>query len=232
MLLALLLLLLVQSPLFKAMKQGIPKVLDAFCERLQQRIYIEGTEIVKEGYPVTRLFFILKGSVSRFSTRTMDLGQDMLGRGDFLGEELLIHYLDKITRERSTRSSERSQLAVGGGASIGRSLTRSASQLGERGHLLRGMVPCIRWDWTLWDCSLWASRVLNVALSCICVCASCWGMQASGCHEARAMGLKTRFRALGTPLSAWAPWRGTPWTWRTWWLSASSTPVSSWTPGS
>jgi len=69
----------VQSPLFKAMKQGIPKVLDAFCERLQQRIYIEGTEIVKEG-PVTRLFFILKGSVSRFSTRTMDLGQDMLGQ--------------------------------------------------------------------------------------------------------------------------------------------------------
>ncbi|GJP30253.1 hypothetical protein CLOM_g92 [Closterium sp. NIES-68] len=97
------------SVLFCAME---PPVLDAFCARLQQQIYTAGTVIIKEGYPVSRIFFVLRGELESFSTfggHTGMVDTMVLGKGDFLGEELLVDYLEKI--------------AAGSGRASGRSIT-------------------------------------------------------------------------------------------------------------
>ncbi|CAI7872363.1 unnamed protein product, partial [Closterium sp. NIES-53] len=85
------------SVLFCAME---PPVLDAFCARLQQQIYTAGSMIIREGYPVSRIFFVLRGELESFSTFGGHTGMpDMvvLGKGDFLGEELLVDCLERLS---------------------------------------------------------------------------------------------------------------------------------------
>ncbi|CAI5537282.1 unnamed protein product [Closterium sp. Naga37s-1] len=93
------------SALFFAME---PQVLDAFCEKLRQQLYIEGTVILKEGYPVSRLFFVLRGQLESYTTiggRAGFVDSVLLGKGDFLGEELLVEYLEKLSDGNKSRRS-------------------------------------------------------------------------------------------------------------------------------
>ncbi|CAI6002326.1 unnamed protein product [Closterium sp. NIES-64] len=85
------------SKLFCAME---PPVLDAFCARLQQQIYTAGSMIIREGYPVSRIFFVLRGELESFSTfggHTGMVDTVVLGKGDFLGEELLVECLERLS---------------------------------------------------------------------------------------------------------------------------------------
>ena len=82
--------------LFSSME---PQVLDALCARLKRCHYIEGTVIVKEGYPVSRIFFIVRGelqSVAMYGGQTGYMDVSTLGKGDIVGEELMTEVLDKI----------------------------------------------------------------------------------------------------------------------------------------
>eukprot|EP00897_Mesotaenium_endlicherianum_P003352 jgi/Mesen1/3044/ME000018S02352 len=87
--------LIKKSILFRSMPD---LVLDAICERLRQRLFIEGTVVIREGSPVSRMFFVLRGELLSIAThrgRTGFVSSAVLQKGDFFGEELLIAYLEK-----------------------------------------------------------------------------------------------------------------------------------------
>ncbi|CAI5522715.1 unnamed protein product, partial [Closterium sp. Naga37s-1] len=113
------------SKLFCAME---PPVLDAFCARLQQQIYTAGSMIIREGYPVSRIFFVLRGELESFSTfggHTGMVDTVVLGKGDFLGEELLVECLERLSTA-SGKGSGRS-LTMRRSISATPSLTSSAN---------------------------------------------------------------------------------------------------------
>lgn len=67
-------------------------VLDAICERLYQKLYIDRSEIFREKKPVERMLFIVRGKLESIG----DDGSVMpLKEGDFCGEELLSWYIDR-----------------------------------------------------------------------------------------------------------------------------------------
>eukprot|EP00271_Cylindrocystis_brebissonii_P009102 TRINITY_DN23752_c0_g1_i1.p1 TRINITY_DN23752_c0_g1~~TRINITY_DN23752_c0_g1_i1.p1 ORF type:complete len:1143 (+),score=181.38 TRINITY_DN23752_c0_g1_i1:629-4057(+) len=87
--------LIKKSKLFSAMEDT---VLDVICARLTQRIYIDGTVVIREGVPVSRMFFVLKGELESTTTgggRTGFFNRITLSNGDMFGEELLIAYLEQ-----------------------------------------------------------------------------------------------------------------------------------------
>ena len=61
-------------------------ILDAICERLRQKTYIEGCKTLYEGGLVTKMVFIVRGKMQ-------SIGEDgnivPLSDGDVCGEELL-----------------------------------------------------------------------------------------------------------------------------------------------
>lgn len=67
-------------------------VLDAICERLRQKIYIEGSKILYEGGLVEKMVFIVRG-------KTESIGYDGIAvplcEGDVCGEELLTWCLEQ-----------------------------------------------------------------------------------------------------------------------------------------
>ncbi|CAI7881493.1 unnamed protein product [Closterium sp. NIES-54] len=118
------------SALFFAME---PQVLDAFCEKLRQQLYIEGTVILKEGYPVSRLFFVLRGQLESYTTiggRAGFVDSVLLGKGDFLGEELLVEYLEKLSDGNKSRRSGTQIRYLGRSVTMGASASASAAALG------------------------------------------------------------------------------------------------------
>ncbi|CAI5524684.1 unnamed protein product [Closterium sp. Naga37s-1] len=118
------------SALFFAME---PQVLDAFCEKLRQQLYIEGTVILKEGYPVSRLFFVLRGQLESYTTiggRAGFVDSVLLGKGDFLGEELLVEYLEKLSDGNKSRRSGTQIRYLGRSITMGASASASAAALG------------------------------------------------------------------------------------------------------
>ncbi|CAI5464523.1 unnamed protein product [Closterium sp. Yama58-4] len=118
------------SALFFAME---PQVLDAFCEKLRQQLYIEGTVILKEGYPVSRLFFVLRGQLESYTTiggRAGFVDSVLLGKGDFLGEELLVEYLEKLSDRDKSRRSGPGIRYLGRSVTMGASASASAAALG------------------------------------------------------------------------------------------------------
>ncbi|CAI5997992.1 unnamed protein product [Closterium sp. NIES-64] len=118
------------SALFFAME---PQVLDAFCEKLRQQLYIEGTVILKEGYPVSRLFFVLRGQLESYTTiggRAGFVDSVLLGKGDFLGEELLVEYLEKLSDGNKSRRSSTQIRYLGRSVTMGASASASAAALG------------------------------------------------------------------------------------------------------
>ncbi|KAL2613027.1 hypothetical protein R1flu_024719 [Riccia fluitans] len=66
-------------------------VLDAICERLGQKLYIEESEIFRAKKPVERMLFVVRGELE-------SMGEDgsvvSLKDGEFCGEELLSWYID------------------------------------------------------------------------------------------------------------------------------------------
>ncbi|KAG0456663.1 hypothetical protein HPP92_024451 [Vanilla planifolia] len=65
-------------------------MLDAFCERLRQKLYLHGSEILYHGGPVEKMIFIVRESREHWSIRN----QSSLSEGDVCGEELLKWYLE------------------------------------------------------------------------------------------------------------------------------------------
>lgn len=83
-------------------------VLDAICERLKHRLYINNTIIIREGYPVSRSFFLLRGQLQSTKSnkgRSAAFEEEViLGKGDFVGEELLVYFIEKYATVKATRS--------------------------------------------------------------------------------------------------------------------------------
>ena len=68
------------------------QLLDAICERLISSLSTEGTYLVREGDPVTKMLFIIRGRLESSTTnggRTGFFNSIVLRPGDFCGEELL-----------------------------------------------------------------------------------------------------------------------------------------------
>lgn len=62
-------------------------ILDAICEKLKQKTYIEGNEILYPGGMVENMVFIVRGKMESIGADgTVD---DTLKEGDVCGEELL-----------------------------------------------------------------------------------------------------------------------------------------------
>ncbi|CAI7915431.1 unnamed protein product [Closterium sp. NIES-53] len=100
--------------------KGMPEqVLDAICERLKQRLYIDGTLVLREGSPVSRMFFVLRGTLQSSTTnggRTGFYEEVLLGKGQFVGEELLVYFIEKyaeVSKKQSSRRSLRRDVKVG-----------------------------------------------------------------------------------------------------------------------
>eukprot|EP01018_Ginkgo_biloba_P006008 Gb_10882 [translate_table: standard] len=74
------------------------QVLDAICERLRQCLYIDGSDILRIGYPIDKMVFIVRGNLE-------SIGEDknivQLSIGDICGEELLTWCLDHSTEQKS-----------------------------------------------------------------------------------------------------------------------------------
>jgi cyclic nucleotide gated channel len=62
-------------------------VLDAICERLKQKLYIEGSEVVRLKKPVERMLFIVRG---KLESSGEDGETALLQEGDFCGEDFTI----------------------------------------------------------------------------------------------------------------------------------------------
>ncbi|GAQ78761.1 cyclic nucleotide gated channel [Klebsormidium nitens] len=91
--------------LFKALDDN---AVDAVCERLKPRLYIKGSEVYREGDPVTRMLFVVRGTLSSITTngnRTGFFNMLRLLPGDFAGEELLSWCLDSRAREALPKST-------------------------------------------------------------------------------------------------------------------------------
>eukprot|EP01018_Ginkgo_biloba_P006015 Gb_10877 [translate_table: standard] len=73
------------------------QVLDAICERLRQRLYIDGSDILRIGYPIDKMVFIVRGNLE-------SIGEDknivQLSGGDICGEELLTWCLEHSTEQK------------------------------------------------------------------------------------------------------------------------------------
>eukprot|EP00270_Netrium_digitus_P021426 TRINITY_DN9164_c0_g1_i1.p1 TRINITY_DN9164_c0_g1~~TRINITY_DN9164_c0_g1_i1.p1 ORF type:complete len:914 (-),score=241.95 TRINITY_DN9164_c0_g1_i1:493-3114(-) len=86
------------------------EVLDAICERLRQRLFIHDTMVIKEGMPVSRMFFILRGQMLSSTTdkgRTGFHETVELKNGDFFGEELLVYFIEKDSEEMGRKGKKK-----------------------------------------------------------------------------------------------------------------------------
>ncbi|KAF5934325.1 hypothetical protein HYC85_030496 [Camellia sinensis] len=75
-------------------------ILDAICERLRQRTYIEGSKILYRGGPIEKMAFIVRGKME-------SIGEDgipvALSEGDVCGEELLAWCLEHSSINKGRR---------------------------------------------------------------------------------------------------------------------------------
>lgn len=75
-------------------------ILDAICERLRQRTYIEGSKILYRGGPIEKMAFIVRGKME-------SIGEDgipvALSEGDVCGEELLTWCLEHSSLNKGRR---------------------------------------------------------------------------------------------------------------------------------
>src|SRR6266540_4262767 len=68
------------------------QLLDAMCDRLKPMLYTEESCILREGYPVNEMLFIMRGTLESMTTNGGQIGffnSNVLRGGDFCGEELL-----------------------------------------------------------------------------------------------------------------------------------------------
>ncbi|KAL6889016.1 hypothetical protein ACP4OV_010042 [Aristida adscensionis] len=86
--------LLMRVPMIEIMDG---QLLDAMCIRLKPILYTHGSCIIREGDPVTKMLFIMRGTLESMTTNGGKIGffnSDVLKGGDFCGEELLTWALD------------------------------------------------------------------------------------------------------------------------------------------
>ncbi|CAM6081656.1 unnamed protein product [Calypogeia fissa] len=76
-------------PLFELLADN---VLDAICQQLYQKLFIESSEIFREGKCVERMLFIIRGKLEICKE---DGSITLLRVGDFCGEELLSWYINE-----------------------------------------------------------------------------------------------------------------------------------------
>eukprot|EP00249_Psilotum_nudum_P024564 c29222_g2_i2 orf=140-2212(+) len=92
--------------LFMAMED---LVLDAICERLHARLYIEGSEILRMNHPIEQMHFIIRGNLQ-------SIGEDKnivpLQGGDFCGDELLTWCLEHGSAQPGGKRGRMGQHAV------------------------------------------------------------------------------------------------------------------------
>jgi len=79
------------------------QVLDAICEWLRQRLYIGGSEILRIGYPIDKMIFIVRGN----SESTGKDGSVNLSGGDICGEELLTWCLEHTPLQNYSKRFKR-----------------------------------------------------------------------------------------------------------------------------
>jgi len=79
------------------------QVLDAICERLRQRLYIGGSEILRIGYPIDKMIFIVRGNLES----TGKDGSVNLSGGDICGEELLTWCLEHTPLQNNSKRFRR-----------------------------------------------------------------------------------------------------------------------------
>lgn len=95
-----------QLPVFDHMDE---LTLDVICERLEPALYTKGMYLIREGDPVTEIFFIIRGYVDSCTTdggRSGFFSSSQITAGGFCGEELLMWFLDQHPTD-SLRSSIR-----------------------------------------------------------------------------------------------------------------------------
>lgn len=92
-----------QVPLFEKMDN---LVLDNICDRLRPHLFIKGETVIREGDPVQRMLFVVRGHLH--SSHQLSNGQPSicyLGPGNFCGDELLSWCLRRPFVERMPPSS-------------------------------------------------------------------------------------------------------------------------------
>ncbi|KAF3791338.1 putative cyclic nucleotide-gated ion channel 20, partial [Nymphaea thermarum] len=76
-------------------------ILDAICERLRQKLYIEGSQILRCGSAIEKMFFIVRG---KLEVTWEESGYSVpLSEGDVFGEELLTWCLEQTSVDRDVR---------------------------------------------------------------------------------------------------------------------------------
>ncbi|KAH9290368.1 hypothetical protein KI387_034485, partial [Taxus chinensis] len=86
------------------------QVLDAFCERLRQCLYIGESEIIRIGYPIDKMIFIVRGDLESIGK---DSGTVKLSGGDICGEELLTWCLERSgVQKNNTKFRRTGQRAI------------------------------------------------------------------------------------------------------------------------
>lgn len=65
------------------------QLLEAICERLVTSLIIQGSCVFQQGIPVTKMLFIIRGSLESFRSHDDYSNSIVLKPGDFCGEELL-----------------------------------------------------------------------------------------------------------------------------------------------
>lgn len=92
-----------QVRIFKFMEED---VLDAILERLHRKVYIEKSIIMRPGYPVERMLFIIRGNLISIGD---DGSTNKLDGGSFCGEELLIQSLQQAAIQADVLSGRSKQ---------------------------------------------------------------------------------------------------------------------------
>lgn len=74
--------------------------LDSICERLRQKLYIGGSEILFRGGPIEKMVFIVRGKMKSIGANEND--QVTLSEGHVCGEELLTWCLEHSSVNKGT----------------------------------------------------------------------------------------------------------------------------------
>ncbi|KAH9740238.1 cyclic nucleotide-gated ion channel 2 [Citrus sinensis] len=76
-------------------------VLDNICDRVKALIYSKDEKIIREGNPVSRMVFLVRGRIKRSQSLSKGkLATSVLGPGGFLGDELLSWCLRRPFKDR------------------------------------------------------------------------------------------------------------------------------------
>jgi len=79
-------------------------ILDAICERLRQKTYINGSKIMSKGGVVGKMVFVVRGKLESIGENGIGVS---LSEGDACGEELLTWYLEQSSLSKGNKHVQR-----------------------------------------------------------------------------------------------------------------------------